>query len=263
MPITTTDVTGAATIYFTPYLGNQIALYTSGTWVGYAFSEVSIALPAVANKVYDVFVYDSAGVVTLELTVWTNTTTRATALTTQDGVYVKSGSTNKRYLGTVFIDGSTAGKDALGFRYVWNYYNRVSKPMSIFIATGSWTYATATWRQSNADSTNQLNFIVGLIEDQIPARFILDCRNDSNAVFGIGIQFNGTTDPTGGLFPLISPNYAALGGGQIQITAEEMAFPVVGYNYIACLEIVTTSAGTVTFLGNSPGQGGMISNLLC
>jgi hypothetical protein len=53
------------------------------------------------NVVYDVFLYDSGGTPTLEILAWTGNTTRATALTTQDGVLVKSGDASRRSLGTV------------------------------------------------------------------------------------------------------------------------------------------------------------------
>lgn len=43
-PITTADVTGATTVYYTPYNGNGISLYDGSAWVGVSFSEVSIKL---------------------------------------------------------------------------------------------------------------------------------------------------------------------------------------------------------------------------
>src|SRR5690349_2342000 len=43
-PVTTSNVTGATTIYLTPYLGNQIWLYSGSVWVSYSLSEISLAL---------------------------------------------------------------------------------------------------------------------------------------------------------------------------------------------------------------------------
>ncbi len=44
VPVTTADVTSMLTVYATPYLGNQMALYNGVEWKSYAFSEISIPL---------------------------------------------------------------------------------------------------------------------------------------------------------------------------------------------------------------------------
>ena len=106
-PVLTGSVTSAGTVYFTPYKGNQIGLYTGSAWKLMTFSELSITLSTLsASTAYDVFAYDNSGTVALETVAWTNSTTRATALTTQDGVMVKSGTTTRRYLGSFITDAS-------------------------------------------------------------------------------------------------------------------------------------------------------------
>ena len=45
-PVLTGDVTAATTIYFTPFNGNRISLYTGSFWKSYSFSEISIAVPS-------------------------------------------------------------------------------------------------------------------------------------------------------------------------------------------------------------------------
>src|SRR3989344_6235690 len=42
VPVTTSDVTAATTVYFTPYNGDKIALYDGSTWAISAFTEKSI-----------------------------------------------------------------------------------------------------------------------------------------------------------------------------------------------------------------------------
>lgn len=81
-----TNVTGASMLYFTPYRGNQIALYDGGSdWALYTFSEMSESLSGLsASTVHDVFAYTSSGTVALEFLAWTNDTTRATGLAWQD-----------------------------------------------------------------------------------------------------------------------------------------------------------------------------------
>ncbi|MFA5458174.1 MAG: LamG domain-containing protein, partial [Synergistaceae bacterium] len=87
VPVTTSDVTAATTLYFTPYNGNLVGLYSGASWSVSAFSELSLSLSGyTANKNYDIWIYDNAGTLTLDSTIWTDDTTRATALTTQDGI---------------------------------------------------------------------------------------------------------------------------------------------------------------------------------
>lgn len=170
-PVTTANVTLATTVYFTPYKGNRIALFDgTSAWTLLSFNELSIAVPATVNTMYDVFAYNNAGAVALELLAWTNDTTRATALVAQDGVYVRSGATTRRYLGS-FRTVATSGRteDSRANRYVWNYYNRVLRLMQVFDPAASWTYSTATLRQANANTANQLNFIIGVAEDVVNA----------------------------------------------------------------------------------------------
>ncbi len=100
-PVTTSDVTAATTLYFTPYTGNRIGLNNGSAWQVHTFTELSIAIPATTDTNYDVFVYDNSGTPTLELLAWSDATTRATAIAFNGGVYVKSGDATRRYLGTI------------------------------------------------------------------------------------------------------------------------------------------------------------------
>lgn len=195
-PVTSSNVTAATTIYYTPYAGSVIALYSNGAWANYAFSEVSIAVPASTSQMYDVWGYVAAGVLTLELLAWTNDTTRATGLTTQDGVYVKSGDATRRYLGSVrttTVSGQT--EDSLTKRYIWNYYNRVKRQMTAVDSTDSWNYSTAAFRQANNNAANQLDFIVGVSEDTVYAMAQGKALNSTTTARGIavGVGVDGAT----------------------------------------------------------------------
>ncbi len=154
VPISTSDRTAQGTIYWTPYLGSTVSLYDGSNWASYAFTERSLALTITSGKNYDVFLYNNSGTITLELSAaWTDDNTRATALVLQDGIYVKSGATTRRYVGTIRASGTNQTSDSGGGtttqvggqRYVWNYYNRVGRWLAVFDSTDSWTYATATW----------------------------------------------------------------------------------------------------------------------
>ena len=144
-PVTTADVTGATTIYYTPYKGNSIGLYDgSSAWTILTFTEKSLALGTLTSGLpYDVFAYNNSGVVALELLAWTSATARATALVYQNGVLVKSGATTRRYLGTFYTTSTTQTADALATRYLYNYYNRVMR-VGYVIDNTSHSYVTGT-----------------------------------------------------------------------------------------------------------------------
>lgn len=124
-----TDQIDKTTLYYTPYLSDMISLFDGSAWNIFTFSELSLALTGLTvGKPYDIFIYNNSGTLTLEPLVWTNDTTRATALTRQNGILVKTGALTRRYLGTVYIDAAGAyTQDQATTRYVWNMYNRVLK----------------------------------------------------------------------------------------------------------------------------------------
>lgn len=252
VPVSTTDQTAKTSIYFAPFRGNKVDLYdnTALRWVRYKFTELTLAVPATTATMYDVFLYNNAGTLTLEATAWTNDTTRATSLTTQDGVYVKSGSTNKRYLGsfrTTGVSGQT--EDSLAKRYVWNYYNRVSRPMRVTDSTDSWNYTTATIRQANGAAANQLDMVIGVSEDQVYAEVQAHAQNtsaDVNVVAGVGL------DSTSALASgFISRNFFTQDiGFSITVGGTWRGFPGVGRHYLAWLEY-SAASGTTTWLGDN------------
>ena len=94
-PVPTADVTGAGTVYLSPDKGEVIMLYTGSAWEAYNLNAVlSVSVPDTTTTPFDIFLDYNGGSPALAVTNWTNDTTRATALTTQDGVYVQSGNTD-------------------------------------------------------------------------------------------------------------------------------------------------------------------------
>lgn len=246
-PVTTSDVTAAGTIYCCPYKGNKISLYTGGAWVTRSSAQFSLALSALTSgKPYDVFCYDNSGTPTLEFLVWTNDTTRATALAYQDGVLVKSGDATRRYLGTFYTTATTTTEDSVAKRYLWNYYHRVERVMAVVDTTNSWTYSTATWRQANASAANQLECVIGVVEDVVSADAACLAVNSAGGVnIGVGVGVNSTTVNSARIF----------GGGatntySLQSCAFYTGYPVAGRNYFPWLEM-GYSSGTTTFYGDN------------
>ena len=191
--VTTADVTAAGTLYFTPYKGNRIGTYSGTAWTVAAFTEKSLALTLTSGKPYDIFIVDST--LALEALVWTNGTTRATALTLQDGVLVKSGATTRRYLGTIYASGSNTTEDSDAKRFVWNMYNQKIRTLrSPTETTDNWSYTTATLRQANANTANKAEWVRGLDEDLVSLDVICVAYNTSaNNIVVVNIGVGSTS----------------------------------------------------------------------
>lgn len=262
VPVTPTDVTGATTIYFTPYGGAYIGLYDGSTgWDVLKFAETSLALGTLTSGLpYDVFGFNNSGTLNTELLAWTNGTTRATALVLQDGVYCKTGALTRRYLGTFYTTSTTATEDSATKRFVWNYYNRVPRTLFKTEATASWTYTTATWRQANAAAANKVEVIVGVAEPILDLHLLVAAVNTTGANVSAGIGEDSTSAvATAGALSVFN----TFNTGQAWTTgAVVRKVPAVGYHFYAWLEI-SGAAGTTTwysaqatFTGNQSGLAG-------
>jgi len=311
-PVTTADVTAATTVYFTPYLGDYIALYDGSNWVIRNFTEIHIDLTetqngtttngnkvitgltdtsqlivgmlatgtgigaapnaiasidsptqvtlsvnstasatvavtfkAVVSLPHDIFAFDNAGTVKLEMVAWTNTTTRATALAFQNGVYVKNGATTRRYLGTICTT-TTGGQteDSLTSRFVWNYYNsqirRIKKTGS-----ASYPYTTGTWRQGNNTAANKIEVVIGVVKDVLCLENYYGAINIQNGI-GINVTNANNADTQG--INQSTTLYAS-------IVARLNHYPALGYTYYAMTEYGASSGAinTTFFTGELIG----------
>lgn len=248
-PVTTADVTAAAMLYYALYDGNQIPLYNGTAWEMFVIAELSIAAPAFANQVYDVFVQYNAGTPQLALVAWTNDTTRATALTTQDGVLVKTGATGDRYVGTVRTKTASQFNDSYAFRHVWNYYNRVNRPCrNVTETTNTWDYNTAAYRQANAAAGNQLDVVVGVAEDQISVVVqAMGFNSTGGVIFGVSIGEDSTTTPATTAFHGAAQPAAGI---YTLLQSHLVTIPAIGRHVYVWLEYSGATI-TTTFFGDN------------
>lgn len=277
VPISTTDqLTSKTNIYLTPYNGNTIALYNGTLWVIDTFSEITTPLGTLTSgKNYDVFVYDASGVVTVDSFVaWTSDIARATALSLQNGVWVKSGDATRRYIGTFRTVSTTTTVDSGGLagtsntggqRYVYNHYNQVRRPMAVIDTTANWSYNTNTIRQARATSGNKVEYISGAPAGSTPT--LLDCTvcaqvsiNTSVSVaakVGVGVDSTSSFTPTLGI-GLRQEAYST-GITGLPVTGTYSGYPGLGYHYLSWNE--SGSDGTCTWGGNwgDTSQSGMIA----
>jgi len=251
VPVLTSDVTGAATLYFTPCgAGNQIAIYNGSAWAVLSFAETSLAGSNfnAASTLYDVFGYNNSGTLALSAIAWTSsgagTSARATALALQDGVYVKSGATGYRYLGTILTN-ATGGQVDVVFSSssrapvcgIWNYYNRAPLGLDRQETTMSWSVTSTSWQQLNQNSANQIYFIEGVIDGV----FIAECHTFATSSGGnvtqTGVGLNSTSVATGG-YGSVNLSAGATMNGFARFV------PALGLNYIAQLQRTNTSTST-------------------
>jgi len=253
VPVTTSDVTAATVLYASPYKGNRIALFSStGTALVYTSAEFSIAVPATTSQMYDVFAYNNGGTPALELLAWTNDTTRATAIVlTTTGVYTKTGDLTRRYLGsfrTTTVSGQT--EDSVTKRYVWNNYHRVPRELKRLETTATWTYTTATVRQANGSTANQVEVVIGLSESPITLSIrALVSNAGGGAIYAtVGIGQADTTNT------ILAPSLVATDLAttfRTPLTGTIATVPAIGRHFYAWVEY-SVASGTTTWYGTDP-----------
>lgn len=231
--VQTGDVTGAATIFYSPFVGNVIPIWNGSTFVATTFSELTATLTAAgspASSIQDECVFSNNGVPTLVTgPQWTNSgagsgnrgTGAGTAqLTRLQGIWVNANSiigynglssftipaNQCTYVGSVSID-TTAGQVSAYRSYgqnrkfgVWNAYNRQPIVMQAGDPASQWTYNSSTIRPSNNSSGNSITVFTGLPEEQISTSFHqvvvfggLSSSAQVIATWAVGIGWNSTT----------------------------------------------------------------------
>jgi hypothetical protein len=208
---------------------------------------------------YDLFFDYNDGTPQLAALAWTNDTTRATSLTTEDGVYVKTGDTQQRYLGsfrTTGVSGQT--EDSVTKRYLWNYYHRVRRPLLRQETTASWAYTTATIRQANAAAANQVEVVIGVQEAEIDLSLSAIAVNDTGGTaFGVGIGEDSTStyasECVGG--QLVNANASVY----FPMTATLTKRPAIGRHFYSWNEF-SSATGATTWRGTPSVAGAGSAN---
>jgi hypothetical protein len=286
-PVTTSDVTGASTIYYALHTSNQIPIYDGTNWGLQTFTELSQTTTdttkspaAVANDSnYDLFVWNDSGTIRLSRgPPWTSDTARGTGAGTtelfkQDGRYVNNvsitngpGARRGTYVGSFRSSSSALANDTVKNRLLFNAYNRVSRAMRIMSQSApTYTYTLTTARQAGGTATNQVNFLVGLAEDAIQASLQAYASNTSanvNVVIGFGLDSTTT------------PSVVAVGGGAttqvagqiVPVGAHYREFPSIGYHALNWLE-GSAATGTTTWyasilIGSFVANAGMHATIM-
>ena len=238
VPVSTSDRTAQSTIYYTPFAHNTVPLWDGAQWKPVKFTETSLALSGLTSgKPYDVFGYISSGVLALELLAWTDDTTRATAVTLQDGRYCKSGDKTRLLLGSIYTTGTTTTEDSQTKRLVNNLFNQAPRSMRVSSST-SHSY-NGGYRYWNNNSALQIAMVISA---PTGTRLSAGCAGEASPAasrFGICAQkLNGSTSYDG-----IPAYLVGASGGVAGAVVHDIP---TGYHYIAALQS-SASAGAVTF----------------
>jgi hypothetical protein len=257
-----------STIYVTPYKGSKIALWdgTLGVWQIVTIAAASSASLSghTAGIPVDVFArYTGSGTsLAVDLINWNTATTRSTGLTTQDGVTVRSGGTNSRYLGT-FLPASTttfshvasasgASSPVCG---VWNQDNRIRGPFTWSPAFDSWTIPSAdTWQQINAQTSAKIQLVQGQAIDAISARHVA-AVNAAGSSASVGIGLDSTTAPTG------LRDMSSVSGSLVPVRGDlQQLLATPGIHTLNAIAIATGTAA-VFYGAHGAMQGGLTAEL--
>lgn len=192
-PYEQTDRSGSI-VYFTPCVSSTLGLYVPGFgWRSFAFSEVSLSLPAAASRAYDIFARWNGSALELSSEQWASLSARSVSLIAREGRWLHPADESKLYLGSVRTNTSGVAADTLKERLLWNFFNQ--RPKRLFHSdTTSHTYAAAVWRSWNNDSTACVSAFAGL-ESPISLLLHVFAKPTSASYptfFGIG---EGTDDP--------------------------------------------------------------------
>jgi hypothetical protein len=271
--VTTSDVTGATTIRYTPHNHNRVPLFNGTTWTLKTFTELSQATTdntkspaAVANNSnYDMFVWNDSG--TLRCTrgpAWSSDTARGTGAGTTEiellegrwvnKVAITNGPVAQRglYVGTVRSDGSAQVNDSLAKRHVWNTFSRVARPMMVLESTDTWASSSNNvWRQVNGSSANQFDVVIGLSEDVVTVDAVLTGKGpDAVAIMGTGVGLDSTSAIAAGCLTNTHGFTCSVSGDYGALSATWKGFPGVGRHTLTWLEYFLTATTTATWNGD-------------
>jgi hypothetical protein len=246
----------------TPPPVGRIALWdgasngSANQWQMFRSPAVSLSLVGLSSgNVYDVFVTESGGVLSLVTEQWNSTTSRGFFFQLLDGIRVYTSQLNYRYVGSIYCNGSASTEDSKSNRLIYNYYNKRPRSLKCTFGTSTWTYSLLTWRAANGATTIGTYSVTALCGD--PSDFVdlyhsCTYANSTTAIRGaVGICLNNTNANNASEW---QHHMCGAAGQEGMATARYRDYPGLGWNTFQCVEI-STATGTGTFNGQNGGAG--------
>ena len=176
--------------------------------------------------------------------------TRATDITLNNGIWIKSGDTTRRYLGSIRITTTTGQcEDSAARRYVWNMYNRVERLLFCQDGTTSWSYTTGAWRAANSNTSygvGRFGVVIGLVE------FPIDIVSSQPIADATAVAYAGiATDTPATPVQLKTGGVDSAAGQMSDATALFISMLGLGSHYLQRIEF--GAAGAV-FFGGADGS---------
>jgi hypothetical protein len=284
-PVMTSDVTGATTIYYTPYVGTYIPLYNGTSWVNTQFSQLTLTLYSnnmPGPALYDVYVFLNSGTPTIGVGIygWSSLTARSGVdlpsqtlspvladnnesdnLLNGSTVYTRTVSPViawATYVGTIYV--SATGTTSVQFKPsaaaggsnnvigIWNAYNRVPISSLESDSTTGFTYSGTTWEPLDDNVHNRVTYLDGLGLSPVSGQVTTIAYNTNNGNgTAIGIDEDSTSNT-----PLVRASYQsanASGIGASNFAAEENFTPAIGFHYLQAMQ-QSPNGTTSTFAFN-------------
>lgn len=282
-PVTESDLTGQTTIYYTPSLHDYIEYYSGSAWLRAQISELSLALDSnsghtgyhQSGKNFFLGVFDDSGTKRLGSSVaWTSDTSTGSGAGTCEIELFQGRLVNK--VSMVVRWGSSAGNtttvaarqftivggfratgdgmatDSLAKRFVSNLQNPTLRPMRVLEASANWNYSTASYRQANNSTANQLDWFHCVAGRPVTVSAFAIVTNSTSTVrspaLAIGID-SATVAATGILSDNVGVDNRLVGMKSLFV-----GFAGIGRHYGAWLEY-GGGADTQTWYGNSLNAG--------
>jgi len=244
-----TETSSVGTLYLHPHSSPFLPLWDGTGWVACLLtSSISLALSGLTGgKPYDVFVHDASSP-TLEFVAWTNDTTRATAVTKQDGLWCKSGDKGRLYVGSFYAITSNATADQASQRYVYSAYNRIRRNCEFSIGTysdnnaiTSFSVTNTSYAALNGGTNVTMEWMDGLGEECVDIRLHVFGDSPTGGAMNIGLTYDHATEPQGvqGLFNGAGNIVRA---GCVPSLSHQ---PAAGRHYAKAVGLVNTGTGVI------------------
>jgi hypothetical protein len=192
-------------------------------------------------------------VLLLEAVKWTTDSARATAVVRQDGVWVKNGAPERRYLGTVRLYAVGTTIDSQDQRFVWNVDNRVPRMLFKRADAASWTYSGAgVWRMANASAANRVEMVLGLPDSWVDADLSCGAQTASGGTLVVGLGLDDAVNPPSASSPTVIEAYftnASASNIRTQMSGRTWGQLSIGFHYLQWMEV--TNNASVTFYGQT------------
>lgn len=279
-PFPSSDQTSKTAVYYRPDKGNLVPIPNGTNFATREFSELTLTLVSnhVASGIYDVFLFDNDGVITIGTgPVWNTVTAGSGArgtgagtteldllkglLVNKNAVTMRNGSTTYSvaakcgvYTGSIYIDAS-AGQVSCHVGYgqarkwgVWNAFNRRKVILRAGDSTTSWTNNGGLYRASNQNTANKVTAFFGLPDETPNATFLQRVTvATTGQTVANAISKNGSV--SGADFIGFGTSIFVPSGNAATLTASGNLPPFIGINDFSMLDL-----GSATTAGFSGGE---------